>query len=237
MPELTSRSLSRLAGVHPHLVEVMKRAADTSTVPFQITEGVRTLARQKQLVAAGASQTLRSRHLTGHAVDVVAMPGGRVSWEAPYYHAIRAAVFAAADDLDVIVRWGGDWDSDGRSDDESFFDSPHFELPRSHYGDKNPARDKPPPVVSDRAEGAANMTLAAGRRGDDVRALQTDLNRLGAGLTVDGIFGLATDTFVRSFQKSNGLTVDGVVGPKTRKLVAERVKAAMAAAKAPKTPV
>lgn len=75
---LSSRSLARLDGVHPDLIRVVKRAIQITPVDFGITEGLRTKERQKELVAKGASRTLKSRHLTGHAVDVVAYIGSEV---------------------------------------------------------------------------------------------------------------------------------------------------------------
>ena len=75
---LSQKSISRLNGVHPNLVKVVKRAIEISQIDFCVTEGVRTEKRQKELVAAGASQTMKSRHLTGHAVDLAAMVGGGI---------------------------------------------------------------------------------------------------------------------------------------------------------------
>lgn len=221
---LNARSIERLKCVDRRLAAVTRRAAEISTVDFQVTEGVRSLARQRELVARGASKTLRSRHITGHAVDVVAYVGSRISWEAPLYFAIRDAFVSAAHELGVTIRWGGDWDGDGISSDESFFDSPHFELPRTVYGEGK-LIDEGAPIalivaapVSDRAEAAAAATLAPGRRGHDVALLQSRLMRMGLmdGMP-DGIFGLRTRAAVIAFQQSVGLTADGVVGPKTLK--------------------
>lgn len=114
-----------MAGVHQDLVRVIMRAAALSAVDFRITEGLRTLERQKDLVAAGASRTMKSRHLTGHAVDVAAEVGGKVRWDWPLYHKIAAAVKAAANELGVPIVWGGDW--------KTFKDGPHFELDRAAY--------------------------------------------------------------------------------------------------------
>ena len=142
MASLTAVSLKKLAGVHPDLVKIITRAAEISPQPFQVTEGVRTLNRQRRMVATGASRTLRSRHLAapnglGHAVDVVAMIGGRVSWELPLYHRIADAVKQAARELGVPVEWGGDW--------KGFVDGPHFQLPWDRYpGTKSVSQPAPP---------------------------------------------------------------------------------------------
>ncbi|MFN3465640.1 MAG: M15 family metallopeptidase [Terricaulis sp.] len=122
---LGKTSRARLNGVHPDLVVVVSRAIKLSDVDFTVLEGRRTKARQAQLVAAGASTTMNSRHLTGHAVDLGALIGGKVRWDWPLYHRIAAAMKQAAKDLGVPLEWGGDW--------RSFKDGPHFQLPRKHY--------------------------------------------------------------------------------------------------------
>ena len=115
----------RLIGVHPDLVRVVRLAHERSPVSFRITEGLRTKARQAELVKAGASQTMNSRHLTGHAVDVVAMVAGKVRWDWPLYPQIAAAFKQAAEELGIPIIWGGDW--------KSLRDGPHFELDRQVY--------------------------------------------------------------------------------------------------------
>lgn len=127
---LSKRSLDRLAGVHPELVKVIKRAIEITDVDFVVTEGLRTQERQRQLFSAGASTTMNSRHLTGHAVDLAAWvstaPGkGEVRWDWPLYYRISAAVKVAANELGVSIIWGGDW--------KTFKDGPHFELNRKVY--------------------------------------------------------------------------------------------------------
>ncbi|GGB55239.1 endolysin [Roseibium aquae] len=203
---LTARSLKRLDGVHPDLVRVVERAAATTSQPFQVIEGVRSLARQRQLVNRGASKTLNSRHLSGHAVDLMAMIGTRVSWEVPLYYRIADAMKEAARDLGVPLEWGGDW--------ASFFDGPHFQLPWSTYPKSaNPARAAAPPDVSERAETRASRVLAIGDRGAAVRTLQDSLSRLGFALVQDGVFGPQTRRAVKAFQAFAGLAVDGIFGP------------------------
>ena len=122
---LSSRSKDRLKGVHPDLVRVVERAIGRTPVDFMVTEGLRTRERQKALVAAGASRTMNSRHLTGHAIDLAAFVDGRVRWDWPLYPRIAEAMKAAARDLDVALIWGGDW--------KSLRDGPHFELDRGAY--------------------------------------------------------------------------------------------------------
>ena len=119
------RSQDKLLGVHPDLIAVMDRAIELTEIDFAITEGVRTEERQKALVASGASTTMRSRHLTGHAVDVAAFLGKELRWDWPLYGKIAEVVKVAAKEVGVPVEWGGDW--------KSFPDGPHFQLPwRTH---------------------------------------------------------------------------------------------------------
>ncbi len=118
----STRSRARMKGVHPALIAVMESAIRRSSVDFMITEGLRTPARQAALVRAGASRTLKSRHLTGHAVDVAALVDGKVRWDWPLYPRIAEAVKAAAREQGVALIWGGDW--------PTLRDGPHFELDR-----------------------------------------------------------------------------------------------------------
>jgi peptidoglycan L-alanyl-D-glutamate endopeptidase CwlK len=119
------RSRRRLKGVHPDLVAVVQDAIKRSAVDFSILEGVRTIERQRELLAAGASRTMKSRHLTGHAVDLGAYVGGRIAWDWPLYNKIAEAMKAAARAKKVKITWGGDW--------RSFKDGPHFQLQWSAY--------------------------------------------------------------------------------------------------------
>lgn len=123
---LTPRDIARLAGVHPDLVRVVIRARAVET--FFVIEGVRTAERQAELVARGASQTLRSRHLTGHAVDLGPVP---LDWEdRAAFRRLAAVMQRAADDEGVPIVWGGTFrDRQGRP----WFDGPHFELCRRKY--------------------------------------------------------------------------------------------------------
>lgn len=142
--KLSQASLGKLQGVHPDLVRVVRRCAadwkDAET-GFIVTQGLRTLAEQKLLKAKGASRTLNSRHLTGHAVDLAATLGGAVRWDWPLFIRIANAMKAAAKAENVQCRWGGSWAllSDLKAPitaavlHKSFPDGPHFELPRNIY--------------------------------------------------------------------------------------------------------
>ena len=122
---LGQRSLSRLEGVHPDLVRVVKNAAALSSLDFTVLEGLRTKERQKQLLGLGATKTINSRHLTGHAVDLAPMVGGTVRWDWPLYHQLAVIVKEAAKAENVPIQWGGDW--------RTFKDGPHWELPWKAY--------------------------------------------------------------------------------------------------------
>lgn len=123
---IDQRSSDRMRGVHADLMRVVYRAATITPIDFIVTEGIRTLDRQKQLKAAGASKTLRSRHLTGHAVDLAAKVDGEVRWDWPLYHKLAAAMKEAARLENVLIEWGGDWRG-------GFKDGPHFQLPFLTY--------------------------------------------------------------------------------------------------------
>lgn len=122
---LSARSRRALEGVHPDLVAVVEGAIRRTPVDFMVTEGLRTAERQAALVRAGASRTLNSRHLTGHAVDVAAWVDGQVRWDWPLYPRIAEAFKAAAAERGTALIWGGDW--------PRLRDGPHYELDRRVY--------------------------------------------------------------------------------------------------------
>jgi len=151
--KLSQRSLDKLDGVHPDLVDVVKRAIELTDVDFGVTYGVRTLAEQEQLVAQGRSQTMKSKHLVqgdgySHAVDLVAYFGSNVSWELNVYDNICDAMAKAAREVGCSIKWGAAWSEGdirsypGTAEDamnayidlrrsqgkRPFIDAPHFEL-------------------------------------------------------------------------------------------------------------
>tara|TARA_B100001057_G_scaffold69131_2_gene62894 strand:- start:1530 stop:1982 length:453 start_codon:yes stop_codon:yes gene_type:complete len=146
--KLSKRSLSRLEGVNPKMVKVVKTAITMSKIDFGVICGLRTIEEQRELVAKGASQTMKSKHLDGNAVDLMAYIGSRASWEMNLYDDIADAMKIAADEHDIQIRWGAAWHiPDLREWDSSmqdamneyidlrrsqgrrpFIDGPHFEL-------------------------------------------------------------------------------------------------------------
>jgi peptidoglycan L-alanyl-D-glutamate endopeptidase CwlK len=119
------RSKKNLTGVHPDLVKVATKALELSQIDFTVTEGLRTKERQAQLMAAGASKTMNSRHITGHAIDIAPIIAGEVRWDWPPFQELAKAFKLAAKEENVPIVWGGDW--------VSFKDGPHFELDRRKY--------------------------------------------------------------------------------------------------------
>ena len=147
----SQRSLGNLRGIHPDLRRVMDRALQESPVDFVVIEGLRTQDRQRQLVAEGASRTMNSRHLTGHAVDLMPIDpaDGRGKFDWPLYHLLAPAVKLAAQREGVALVWGGDW--------RTFKDGPHFELDRKVYPADGSVASQPlptkPAVVQEPAQG------------------------------------------------------------------------------------
>ncbi|ENU3061680.1 M15 family metallopeptidase [Escherichia coli] len=127
--KFSKRSENNLTGVNADLVALARVALSLSPVDFGITEGLRTRERQKELVAAGKSQTMKSRHITGHAVDVYAYPAGCPggSWDWQYYEQIAKAFRRASQQTGIPFEWGGDW--------KTLKDGPHFQLPANIYPD------------------------------------------------------------------------------------------------------
>lgn len=156
---LAPRSEVKLQGVHPDLVRVIRRA-DELEGRFHVTCGMRTLEEQKALVAAGRSKTLKSRHLTGHAIDFVAIDGNGVSYDHDDMLAVARKIKAAAAELGIPVEWGGDW--------RGFVDTPHVQLPWAQYPIAGPVKVQ---------EEAAKPLRKSG-------TIWAQIGALGAGVTV-----------------------------------------------------
>jgi peptidoglycan LD-endopeptidase CwlK len=146
--KLSQRSLDKLEGVNPKLVAVVQKAILLTKVDFGVTYGLRTVEEQEKLVAAGRSQTMKSKHITGHAVDLMAYVDGKGCWELNVYDDLADAMAQAARDEGVAIRWGAAWHindirmykgtmeqammdyidlrrSEGK---RPFIDGPHFEM-------------------------------------------------------------------------------------------------------------
>ena len=145
--KLSERSLSKLEGVDSSLVAVVKRAIELTRVDFGVIYGMRTVEEQEKLVAAGKSQTMKSNHLIGKAVDLMAYVDGKGVWELNVYDDLCDAMKAAAEELGTPVKWGAAWSEGdirtypGTAEDammkyvdlrrsqgrRPFIDGPHFE--------------------------------------------------------------------------------------------------------------
>lgn len=125
MFKFSKRSLRELEGIHPDLRKVVNMALSLTEVDFIITDGLRTIEEQREYVRRGASKTMRSRHLSGHAVDFVAYDGRAATYDLKMMRKVAAAFKLAAMNLKIPIEWGGDW--------KSFVDTPHIELSRKVY--------------------------------------------------------------------------------------------------------
>jgi len=145
---LSTRSLDKLDGVDPELVSVVKRAIALTKIDFGVVYGMRTKEEQEKLFAAGKSQTMKSKHLVGRAVDLMAYVDGKGCWELNVYDDLCDAMKAAAEELGIAIKWGAAWsEGDIRTYPDTaedammkyidlrrsqsrrpFIDGPHFEL-------------------------------------------------------------------------------------------------------------
>jgi peptidoglycan L-alanyl-D-glutamate endopeptidase CwlK len=148
MFELSKRSLEKLDGVDERLIKVVCRAIVLTDTDFGVVQGLRTVEEQKALVEKGASKTMKSKHLDGLAVDLMAYINGRGSWELSVYDNIAHAIREAAVDEGVPIRWGAAWhipdirfwpgtmeeamndyiDVRRAEGKRPFIDAPHFEI-------------------------------------------------------------------------------------------------------------
>jgi len=166
--ELSPSDEQKLAGIHPKLAAVIRRAARNCPIRFKVLEGMRTVDRQRQLVKKGASKTMNSRHLTGHAVDIAPVDQeGKIPWtDWPMFYKIAPCVKAAAKAEGVPIEWGGDW--------KSFKDGPHWQLPFKQFpkvasrvglmGDdiSVAVADEPPYTLETEGEAATKAVATAG---------------------------------------------------------------------------
>lgn len=125
----SQRSKNNLVGVHPLLVKLMTKALEVVPYDFIVTEGLRTVARQRELVRKGASQTMNSYHMPqadgwGHAVDIALLYKGTVTWENKYYEEEADVILRLAREMfnrsHASITWGGSW--------KKLYDTPHYQL-------------------------------------------------------------------------------------------------------------
>jgi peptidoglycan L-alanyl-D-glutamate endopeptidase CwlK len=130
---MNATHIERLVDVHPDLQRLVQAMGRYCPMPFMVYEGMRTEAKQAEYVAAGTSTTMNSRHLTGHAVDLIPLVNGQPTYDWSYYNAFSIHMFGASNLCAIPVHWGGDW--------KSFPDGAHWELPWEAY----PAEPVHPP--------------------------------------------------------------------------------------------
>lgn len=120
MYKFSKRSLDNLKGVDERLIKLIEEVLSISPYDFGITEGLRTIEKQKEYVRTGKSQTMNSYHLKGKAVDIVVYKDGKVSWKLDYYKEMADLVKKIAKHDGLKITWGGDW--------KTLIDGPHFQL-------------------------------------------------------------------------------------------------------------
>ena len=120
MFSFSKASLEKMNGVNSKLINLMKEAIKESPYDFGITEGIRTLKRQKELFAEGKTKTLKSYHLVGKAVDIKIYVNGKITWDFKYYKEVSVHIKEVARKLGYVITWGGDW--------KTFKDGPHFQI-------------------------------------------------------------------------------------------------------------
>lgn len=174
MRKYSNRSLRNLKGIHPDLRRVIDRALQQAPYDFIVIEGLRTMQRQRELVANGDSQTMNSRHLTGHAVDLLPIGPNGAAFAWPLYDRLGPAVKAAAKAEGVDLEWGGDW--------TSFRDGPHFQLSWEKYppedwitGDEVPKPRKLTDSRTIKGGAAAGAGTAGTAVTDLIQQTQTEL--------------------------------------------------------------
>ena len=194
--KLDPESLKKLSQINKRLQSVVLRAAELSEQEFVVLEGLRSPERQKQLLSQGNTQTLKSNHITGNAVDLVPKVNGKISWDWKYFYPIANAMDNAADELKIKLTWGSawngtteDWDNSKEAQDKykrvrkaagksAFLDGPHWEIPKEDQ---------------DMVE---TMEFNKTQR---IKDLQILVNKHGANIKVDGIIGRYTKEAVSNF--------------------------------------
>jgi len=179
-------------------------------VEILIYETIRTTAKQRENVAKGASQTMKSYHLVGQALDFVPIVDGKEDWNGYNTPRIQKALEYAKK---LGFTWGGDW--------KGFVDSPHLQYEYKGYGSdiyETITSSPPPSTLSPTGDGVAIVpfkgVLKRGSTGKEVERVQRAL-----GETVDGIFGAHTESAVRAYQDRHLLEVDGIVGINTWNMI------------------
>ena len=124
MYKFGKRSRDRLKGVDSRLVNVLNQLIKIMDVT--VIEGLRSAERQKELLKKGATKVKYSKHMEGKAVDIAPYP---IDWDdRERFHYMGGMIRGIARALNLNIRWGGDWDSDGEVKDNNFDDLVHIEI-------------------------------------------------------------------------------------------------------------
>lgn len=194
--ELSERDISRLDGVHPDLVKVVKRAAQLSDQIFIVTEGLRSISRQKELVRKGFSKTMRSRHIRasngfGHAVDLAPIVNGTIPWNNwKKFEQVAHYMKQAAREVGVSIEWGGDW--------RSFKDGPHFQLPWKSYPGKSVHAASFADLSSSRTVQGSSTALVGGSiyTGNELSDIMDKFTEANGYLTTGDIISITIGTII-----------------------------------------
>lgn len=122
------KSLEKLSQLDERLQRVLKKAIEL--MDFAILEGSRDEQTQNEYFRLGKSkvQFPNSKHnqTPSKAVDLVPYP---IDWaDQSRFHFLAGLIIGIGKAEGVEIRWGGDWNRNGKFHDQSFHDLPHFEI-------------------------------------------------------------------------------------------------------------
>ena len=195
---LNESSQRKLQPISPLLRKVVERAAEITTQPFLVIEGLRTIERQRELYAQGKTQTLKSNHLTGNAVDIVPLVNNEISWDWEYFYPIADAMDIAADELGVPLVWGSAWNGTTNEWDDPKMAQESYKKLRRSQG-KNIFLDGPHWELVNNYSSSVNQEKVQA-----ITKLQQLLNLYGADLRIDGDMGPKTKVALEEFVKRYG---------------------------------
>ena len=177
MRKWSNRSKRNMEGIHPDLIKVLNIALHRTPFDFVVTEGLRSVARQRELVAKGASKTMNSRHLTGHAFDIAVIDSHGITWEYGAYKACADVFKEVAEELSVDLEWGGDW--------KSFVDGPHFQLSWDSYNKSDFTSKATPPTPRTAMQSRTIQGVGAAGIGQAIQTGAAEVSALAADLPED----------------------------------------------------
>lgn len=184
-------------------------------IDILIHETIRTEEQQRANVASGSSQTMKSYHLVGQALDFVPAYINKegkpdVNWNGYGAANIKKAIAKAKA---LGFEWGGDW--------QKFVDKPHLQYNHKGYGTDQFTTTSSTTVTTESTQAVTSGATEKSGADSTIKAFQTWLNKnCSAGLTVDGVYGPKTKTAAtKAYQKILGVTQDGIFGAKSKAAV------------------